>query len=86
MKFYTYVKIRKIGLITIAPFVIIYFSGFIGMKNWYDTVWDLHEKAHKENRTSEWFAKRCVSLYLKVALFSCINIIAWFFTIYLLTK
>lgn len=86
MRFCTYVKIRKIGLIIISPIVILYFSGLLGMKNWITTVFELHEKAHKENKTSQWFAKKCVLLYLRVALFSCINIAAWFYTIYLLTK
>ena len=86
MKFCTYIRIRKLSLIILPPFITLYFSGFIGMKMWYDTVWKLHEKAHKENKTNEWFAKKCISLYLRVVLFSMINIASWVFTIYFLTK
>jgi hypothetical protein len=84
MKYNTYIKVRKICLIIIAPFVILYIGGFLEIKNWIKTISELHDKAHKENKTSEWFAKKCVSLYLKVALFSIINIISWCVTLYLI--
>ncbi len=86
MKFCTYVKLRNITLTIIAPFVILYFSGLIGIRNFYTWTWELHDKAKKENKTNILYTKKCIALYLRVVLSSLINIAAWILTIYFLTK
>lgn len=80
MKLKTIFIIRKI----LTPFIIIFFSGFIGVFKWNVFVRKLHHKAHKENKNNIWFTKKVIALYLKVVFTTLINIFSWIVLIYFL--
>jgi len=69
-----------------TPVIVLYFSGFIGMKNWFEDVNKLHDKAHEKNKDSVWFTKKVLQNYFIVTLFSIINFLCWIITIYLFIK
>jgi hypothetical protein len=74
----TIFTVRKI----LTPFIVIYFSGFIGIKHFKRNINKLHNKAIKENQNDIWFTKKAIFIYLNTAFFSFINLFAWILSIY----
>jgi len=78
----TIFTVRKI----LSPFIIIYFSGFIGIKKFKTNINKLHNKAIEENRNNIWFTKKAVSTYLITAFFSFVNLFAWILSFYFIFR
>ena len=74
----TILVLRKIA----TPFIVIFFAGFVGCKNWKTLINDLHNKAIKEKRNNVWFAKKSIQLYFHIVLLSFVNITSWIIIIY----
>tara|TARA_R110002167_G_scaffold78327_2_gene216829 strand:- start:545 stop:793 length:249 start_codon:yes stop_codon:yes gene_type:complete len=73
MELKTIFTIRKI----LTPFIVVFFSGIIGIIKWKEFINDLHKKAIEEKRNNVWFTKKSISLYFKIVLFFFINLLSW---------
>jgi len=60
------------SIVTALTFLLI--GGALCCWNWKRIINDLHDKAHKEKKTSVWFAIRCIINYLAVVFLTLFNI------------
>ena len=60
-----------------TPFIIILFSGFVGVLHFKDFINELHKKAKKEKRNNVWFTKKAILLYLHITFLFFVNFSAW---------
>jgi len=82
MKYKTIIILRKI----FAPFIIIFFSGFVGCYNFKKFTKEIHNKAIEEKRTNVWFAKKAIRLYFSIFFFTFLNIFSWIGLIYFIFR
>lgn len=78
-KFKALVIIYRILKSIATVLVYLFVGGFLCCWNWKTIINDLHDKAHEEKRTSQWFAIRCVVNYLLVVFLALFNILVWIY-------
>jgi hypothetical protein len=61
----------------LSPIIFLYFIGFVGCFHWKLIMQELHRVAKEEIKNDVWFTKKAVSMYLKTAFFTCMNLFFW---------
>jgi hypothetical protein len=80
MELKTVFTIRKI----LTPFIVIFFSGFVGCYYFKESVNKLHDQAKEKKYDNVWFTKKVILLYSNIVFLTFVNLFAWSILFYFL--